>query len=545
MTDAGRLSMSRAAAAAVGMVLLLAGAGVTLVLGRWGSITGRGGVDMANTTTPSTPASGPPITAAAPALAPVDSPLPDIVVTLTEDAVSRAGIEVAPVGIAVAPDAVTLPGVIEADAYRSVAVTPLVAGRITRIDAELGQQVKRGVTLAVIYSPGLAEAQTKYLSARAELEAATQELHRTERLVEIGAASRQELERIRASHITRATTVEGARAQLVLLGMTPAAVGRLTSASMISASTSVPAPIAGVVTERQANPGLNVDPSTPLFTVVDLSQVWVQGDLYEQDFSRVRVGSPATITTTAYPGLSLTGRVAYIDPQLNEQTRTDRVRVEVMNPRRELRLVMYAEMRIGAPERSAVTVAREAVQTVGDRQVVYLARPGQRGQYIEREVRVGDPDGTMVEIRSGLNPGDVVVTKGSFFVRAERERLGLRASGGPASAAVAGMPGMAMGRAAAPPVPAAPAPTDVVKIRVGDAGFEPARVEVQKGAVVALEFTRVSDKTCATEIIVPSRQIRKALPMNTPVRVEMRAPESGEVAFSCGMAMLKGAVVVR
>lgn len=547
MTDDRRLTMSRKAAALGGVALLLVGAGIAYLLVRSSGGDGLRGTAASHATVASSAQPSPRAAApSTPAGASSDAPLPDVDVTLTEEMVARAGIEVAPAGTSGGADALTIPGVIEADAYRRVVVTSLAAGRITRVNAELGQPVKRGATLALIYSPGLAEAQTRYLSMRAELGAAVQEMTRTERLVEIGAASRQELERIRASHSVHATGVEGARAQLVLLGMSSAAVGRLTSPSQISATISVPAPIDGVITERQANPGLNVDTSTPLFTVVDLSQMWVQGDLYEKDFPRVRVGSPAMITTTAYPGLALGGRVAYIDPQLNEQTRTARVRVEVPNPRRELRLGMFAEMRIGAQDAPrVVTVAREAVQTVGDRHVVYLARSGQSGRFIEREVRVGEVSGNMVEITSGVNPGDVVVTKGSFFVRAERERLGLRAPGGNAPAAMGGMPGMSMDRTAAPPASAKSAPAGVTKITVSDDGFEPARLEVQKVAVITLEFTRVSEKTCATEVVIPSQQIRKALPLNVPVKVELGRTEAGEIAFACGMNMLRGTVVVR
>ncbi len=84
-----------------------------------------------------------------------------------------------------------------------------------------------------------------------------------------------------------------------------------------------------------------------------------------------------------------------------------------------------------------------------------------------------------------------------------------------------------------------------MKITVSDTAFEPARIEVRQGERVVLEFTRVSETSCATEVSVPSLQIRKALPLNVPVRVELRAAETGEIAFSCGMAMLKGTVVVR
>jgi len=195
----------------------------------------------------------------------------------------------------------------------------------------------------------------------------------------------------------------------------------------VSATTNVPAPIDGVVTERGANVGLNVDTATKLFTVVDLSTVWVVADLYEKDFSQVRVGSESAITTSAHPGLTLRGRVSYIDPQVSADTRTAKVRIEVPNTSGELRLGMYADVVVaGASGASTPRVPRNAVQNVGDRTVVYLAHPKEPGKFIEREVRLGQISGEQVKVLSGVQPGDVVVTEGSFFVRAERERLGLR-----------------------------------------------------------------------------------------------------------------------
>ncbi len=190
--------------------------------------------------------------------------------------------------------------------------------------------------------------------------------------------------------------------------------------------TNIPAPIAGVITERGANAGLNVDTATKLFTVVDLSTVWAVGALYEKDFSHVRVGSAAVVSSTAYPGLKLAGRVSYIDPQVSPDTRTTRVRVEVANPRQELRLGMYVDIVIGTTtEGQSVMIPRSAVQTVGDRQVVYVANPSEPGKFAERAVRLGGATGEQVEVISGVKPGEQIVSKGSFFVRAERERLGL------------------------------------------------------------------------------------------------------------------------
>ena len=161
-------------------------------------------------------------------------------------------------------------------------MTPLVAGRVTNVGPALGDRVCRGQTLAEIYSPALAEAQTRYVSAQAMLDAHDRELTRTQKLVEVGAASRQELERIHAEHAAQSAAVQSARSQLELLGLSASTLDSLTPGSKISATTTVPAPDHGVVTERATNVGLNVDPATKLFTVVDLSTVWVVADVYER-----------------------------------------------------------------------------------------------------------------------------------------------------------------------------------------------------------------------------------------------------------------------
>ena len=355
-------------------------------------------------------------------------PLPDVVVTLSQEAVERAGITATAILAGTTSGGVRAPGVVEANAYKQVVVTPVISGRITRVVADLGQRVRQGQMLAQIFSPELADAQTRYISARAELEAHEQELIRTEKLVAIGAASRQELERIHAGHTARRADLESAASRLQLLGLSADAIEALGPGKNQGATTSVPAPIDGVVTERLANVGLNVDQATKLFTIVDLSSVWVVANLYEKDFAHVRVGSPATVTTNAYPDLVLQGRVSYIDPQVSPETRTAKVRIEVPNARNELRLGMYAEALVGdGGGASTPMIPRGAVQNVGDRTVVYLVNPREPGTFVEREVRLGAATGDRVSVLAGVQAGDVVVGEASFSVRAERERLGLRA----------------------------------------------------------------------------------------------------------------------
>jgi hypothetical protein len=151
---------------------------------------------------------------------------------------------------------------------------------------------------------------------------------------------------------------------------------------------------------------------------------------------------------------------------------------------------------------------------------VYLTVPGQPNTFIEREVRLGNSSANLVEVVSGLNPRDSVVSKGSFFLRAEAERLGLR---GASSAAE----------------------VQTAKIAVTEKGFEPDTVTLRAGVPARLTLVRTTDKTCATEVVFPALNIKRALPLNEPVVIEFTPAKSGDMAFACGMNMLKGVVVVQ
>ncbi len=351
----------------------------------------------------------------------------DVEIVLTPEALARAGIKTAPVTTIRAGTAVTVPGSVMANAYREVKVTPIAPGIVTKVHVELGASVRRGAPLMTLFSAELAESQTKYMSMSAMLEADHKKLERTRKLVEIGAASRQYLEEISAVHEARATEVEAARQRLQLLGLSAEQVRTLASPSHVVSTIVIPAPIAGVVTSRSANLGQVVAMGQELLSVTDLSEVWVVGDLCEQDFTMVRVGSEAAITTPAYPGLTLRGRVSYIDPRVDPQARTAKARIEVQNSDGRLRLGVYVTVRLTTPGTRAVVVPRSAVQAIGDRQVVFVPAEGEDGKFIQRQVRLGSPIGDNYTVLSGVKPGETVVTEGSFFLRAEAIR---NASGG-------------------------------------------------------------------------------------------------------------------
>lgn len=408
-----RHRLLRAVAWGVGVVGLIGVGAVGAVLG---SHYLGGALSLPVTTAPTPAPDEPP-----PAASPVASAPAEVV--LSPEAVSKVRLKTAKVEVVDAQSTIQLPGTVMADAYREVKVVSIVGGIVTKVHVELGTTVKRGTPLATLFSPELAEAQTKYLSMQAMLAADHQKLQRTQELVEIGAASRQELEEVTATHTSHATDVEAARQRLLLLGLSRAQINALKSPSQVVSAIIVPAPMAGVITSRAANLGQVVSMGHELFVVTDLSQVWVIGDVYEQDFQTVHVGSDATMTTPAYPGLTLHGRVSYIDPRVDSQTRTAKIRVAVPNAQGQLRLGMYVTVAFTTRggER-IVVVPRAAVQTVGERQVVFISAQDEEGKFIARTVQVGPAHGESATIRSGVEPGEVVVTEGSFFLRAEMLR---------------------------------------------------------------------------------------------------------------------------
>jgi RND family efflux transporter MFP subunit len=353
------------------------------------------------------------------------SPTPEdaVEVTLTPEALQRTGIKVAEVKSQPSAGRVMVPGTITSNAYRDTKVNTLVGGIVRQVAVELGSSVRRGQALSVIFSAELADAQMKYLSTRAMLEADRQKLERTQKLVALGSVSRQELEEVTAVHASRETEVAAAGQRLLLLGLTPDRLGKLTSAAQVVSEVTVPAPADGLVIARAVNPGQVINAGQELFAVTDLSTVWAIGDLYERDFPRVRVGAPASVAIPSVPGRTLKGRVAYIDPRVDAATRTAKVRVEVPNPAGDLRLGMFVTVNFetGSTERVTV-VPRTAIQMIGERPVVYVAAEGEEGKFTERTVKLGTPVGDSMQVLDGLKPGEKVVSEGSFFLRAEATR---------------------------------------------------------------------------------------------------------------------------
>ena len=271
---------------------------------------------------------------------------------------------------------------------------------------------------------------TKLRTAEAELEEARQRETRAQLLLPIGpevrAASEEAANKLRTAESELAAT----RQRLLLYGLPPGRVDALRTASQVTSELAVPAPISGTITARSANLGEVVDANKELVRITDLSSVWVIAQVYERDLARLRVGSGASVTSEAFPDNIFRGHITYIDPQLDEATRTGKVRIELSNPGRSLKIGMYVRAVFGAlgdAERTSPVVPASAVQNVNGQQVVFLPT-ADPNVFAMRPVRLGAESEGRYIVHEGINVGDRVVTNGSFMLRAEW--LKIRQAGG-------------------------------------------------------------------------------------------------------------------
>ena len=351
------------------------------------------------------------------------APSGESTLTLVSEQAQLAGIKIEMVGERASTDATgqQTTGVVQPNSYRETPLMSLVGGIVRSVGPELGESVRKGQTVAVVSSNDLADAQSKYLAAVAELEEHHKHHARTEKLVEIGAASREEFELATSKLKAAESDVANLRQRLLLLGLSSQRVNALRSTSQITLEVSLAAPASGTVTSRTVNSGEVIEANKELLRVTDLSSVWVVAQVYEKDLGRIHIGSGASITTDAYPGRVFRGQVSYVDPKVDLQTRTAQARIELANPGQQLKIGMYVNAAFAALTLAGSTVPVvpvAAVQNMGNRQVVFVAT-SDVNVFAMRPVRVGSESNGFYPVLEGLAVGDRVVTEGSFMLRAE------------------------------------------------------------------------------------------------------------------------------
>lgn len=362
----------------------------------------------------------------------------DATVQLTADQLTQFGITFGTVDMRMMENEVRTVGVVTFDETRIAQVAPKFGGFVERLHVDFtGQPVRRGQPLLEIYSPELVAAQEELLVAR-----------RLERTMDESP--------VPGVPAGSSNLLAAARRRLRLWDISEAQIEEILRTGEVRRTLTLHAPASGVVIEKNVVDGQAIQAGQTLYTIADLSEVWIDAELREADAGNVREGSGATIELAAVPGRPFKGRVEYVYPTLQEVSRTLRARVAVANSEGRLKPGMYATVRITTPTRRALTVPASAVIRTGQRSMVFVDMGG--GSLMPHEVETGRTGQEYVEVLSGVEPGQRVVTSAQFLLDSEsnlaevmRAMMGQMGAGDMGDMKGMDMPGMQMPESSATP----------------------------------------------------------------------------------------------
>ena len=313
-----------------------------------------------------------------------------------------------------------VPGRIELDERRVARIGANATGRITEVLVNRGQAVRVGQPLAQIYSNELGTAQFAMLKARSQAELFERAAARAQQLYEADVIGLAELQRRENELNIARAEVRSATNQLKVLGMTDVEIDAVVDSSEIHSTFSVTSTITGVVVDRQVTRGQVVQPSDALFTVADLTSVWVVAEVPEQQSSGGEVGQSVDIEVPALGGQKLKTTLIYVDSVVHPETRTVVVRSQLDNRRGLLKPAMLATIVIEGPAEKALVVPAEAVVNENGVDHVFVDVGG--GRYHLTDVKLDEEHEGIRVVRSGLQTGQRIVVKGAFHLNSERER---------------------------------------------------------------------------------------------------------------------------
>jgi multidrug efflux pump subunit AcrA (membrane-fusion protein) len=290
-------------------------------------------------------------------------------------------------------------GVVTFDEARVAQISPKVAGYIAHLYVNAtGQPVSRGQAVAAIYSPELVAAQTELLLAG-----------RLDRAV--GQSS------VPGVQTTGPSLLTAARQRLRYWDISDGQIDEILRSGKVQRTLTLYSPVSGIVVEKNVVEGQSVTPGAQLMTVADLTTVWVTAELRESDAGSVRAGTAATVELGAFPGQLVNGRVSYVYPTLQAEARTIKARIALPNPGGRIKPGMYATVRLTTPMSTTLTVPASAVIQTGDKAYVFVDIGA--GKLAPRDVRLGRRGGEFVEVLSGVNSGERVVTSAQFLLDSE------------------------------------------------------------------------------------------------------------------------------
>ena len=333
-------------------------------------------------------------------------------VLLTPQLASRISFET--VGMTPYGEVIRLPGRVTLDEHRVARIGPSISGRVVEVRAFTGRQVKKGDVLAVLNSTELSHAQADYLKAETQIGLQRLTAERARRLYREGIISEVTLREREAAFEEAQVEIHALADQLGVMGMTRDTIHKLQHHGHIDSTTRLSTTISGTVIERKISVGQIVEISDELFTVADLSSVWIAAEAPELDAHLVLVGSRVEARIPALPNERFVGQIVFVADTVKPETRTVTVRMEVDNSHRRLKPEMLADMMITRTSESALTIPAQAVLRVGDHDQVFVQDAKDRVAL--RPVRLGETRAGRRQVLEGLVAGDVIVVDGAFHL---------------------------------------------------------------------------------------------------------------------------------
>lgn len=320
-------------------------------------------------------------------------------ININAQKIQQLGVKTEAVTLRTLETGVNAVGQVAIDESRTYAIAPRFEGWVERLHVNItGQEVAKGQALFEAYSPELVSAQNEYAIAA----------QGTKAMQSADANTQQSMQQLADSSLSRLRNWEMSEGQ----------IKALTQSGKVQRTITYRSPVRGIVMTKKAVQGMRFMPGENLFEIADLSHVWVVADVFEQDLARLKLGAMVTVSVSAYPGKTWTGKISYIYPTIKPETRSVPIRVELANGDGLLKPAMYAKVQLSSPSSTPVlSVPVSAIIDSGTRQIALVQVAA--GQFEPREVSVGQRSAQWLEIRSGLKEGEEVVTAANFLIDAE------------------------------------------------------------------------------------------------------------------------------
>src|SRR6266403_5340191 len=339
---------------------------------------------------------------------PASTEAPLVPVQISPQRLQSIGVKTGKVERKSVADEIRTTGSVAVDERRLAYVQVRCQGYIQKVFADATYQyVYTGQPLFTIYSPDLVATEREYLVAQQNQQQMAQSTVR-------GVAS------------SAASLLDAAEERLKQWGVPQKEIARLESTGQVQSELEVESPVSGYITERNALPNLAVQPETRLYTVAELSTVWVLAEVFQNDLGRIKVGDPATLTVNTYPGRVFEGRVNFIYPQVDLVTRTARARLTFSNSGLKLSPGMFVNVSLKVPMGSQLVIPATGVLQSGTREIAFVERSD---GYIEpRDVQLGSRVGDDFIVLKGLKAGEQIITSANFLIDSESQLQAARGS---------------------------------------------------------------------------------------------------------------------